>query len=50
MAGQDFPIARVVRLLSKTVRLSRDGLNQKERAEIAGDLLELVAVLLEGRS
>jgi hypothetical protein len=44
------PIAKIVRLLSKVVRLSRDGLTAAERQEIAGDLLELAAIIIEGRA
>tara|TARA_R100001509_G_C4712421_1_gene163799 strand:- start:91 stop:240 length:150 start_codon:yes stop_codon:yes gene_type:complete len=46
---QNLPIGKIIRLLSKIVRLSRDGLTQKERQEIVGDLLELTAVIIEGR-
>ena len=46
---QNLPISKIIRLLSKIVRLSRDGLTQKERQEIVGDLLELTAVIIEGR-
>ena len=44
------PIAKIVRLLSKVVRLSRDGLTAAERQEIAGDLLELAAIIIECRA
>jgi hypothetical protein len=47
---QNIPIAKIIRLLSKIVRLSRDGLTSEERQEIAGDLLELAATIIEGRS
>jgi len=47
---QNLPIAKIIRLLSKIVRLSRDGLNAQERQEIAGDLLELAAIIIEGRT
>lgn len=39
----DIPIARIIRLVSRTIRLSRGGFSKAERREIIASLLSLAA-------
>jgi hypothetical protein len=43
----NIPVGRILRLLTKALRLSKDGLNRDERRELGLDLLEFASVLLE---
>ena len=41
------PVARLVRLVAKAVRLSRNGFTKAERQALGADMLEIAAQLLE---
>ena len=44
----NIPVGRILRLLTKTLRMSKDGLDREERRELGIDLLLISAHILEG--
>ena len=44
----NIPVGRILRLLTKTLRMSKDGLNREERRELGIDLLLIATHILEG--
>ena len=47
MAKVDVPVVRIIRLVAKTLRYSKDGFSKEERRALGLDLLMLASEVLE---
>jgi hypothetical protein len=48
MAKTQLPVGKIIRLVTKTIRLSKGGFTRAERRDLGLDLLMLAAHVLEG--
>ena len=46
--NHNIPVGRILRLLTKTLRMSKNGLDREERRELGIDLLLISAHILDG--